>query len=239
MKFLFFISLLTLSVHAFELPSNSKQCLVGIAHDWNSSSAILQWFEKKGNLWSPVGEKWNARLGKNGLIWGRGISPIPRGALGKKEGDLRSPAGVFVIGDAWGYDASIQKQPSLSYHQITTRDLWVEDVDSPHYNRHILLDHEPANPWEKKQQMKQDDAAHSLKLFIAHNASPKITPNAGSAIFFHIWRGGGSKATAGCTTMERSHLQRLIRQIDPAKQPLYILLPKAEYEQYRKEWKLP
>jgi L,D-peptidoglycan transpeptidase YkuD (ErfK/YbiS/YcfS/YnhG family) len=66
-----------------------------------------------------------------------------------------------------------------------------------------------------------------------------VIPNAGSSIFFHIWRGGGSRATAGCTTMEEAKLRALVSRIDPTRQPLYVLLPKAEYEKYRAAWKLP
>ena len=87
--------------------------------------------------------------------------------------------------------------------------------------------------------MKQNDHAHSLKLFIAHNPPPKAKPDAGSAIFFHIWRGGGSKPTAGCTTMEERNLKKLVAWVDPTKQPVYILLPLNDYKAKRTAWKLP
>jgi len=224
---------------AFELPAASSQCLVGIADNWNSSNVTLTLYEKKGGKWQASGAAWQGRLGKSGLVWGRGLSPSPAGATLKKESDMRSPAGVFSIGGVWGYEASIKKNPALPYHQVTTRDLWVEDPSSPKYNYHVVLDHEPATAWEKKAQMKQNDAAHALKLFIAHNAPPKVVPNGGSSIFFHIWRGGGSKPTAGCTTMEEGKLRSLIARIDPAKRPLYVLLPRTEYAKYQAEWKLP
>jgi len=127
----------------------------------------------------------------------------------------------------------------MFYRQVTPRDLWVEDPASPHYNRHLILEQVPSTPWEKKQQMKQNDAAHALKLFIAHNAPPKVVPNAGSSIFFHIWRANGGKPTAGCTTMDEAQLRGLIAKIDPTRRPIYVLLPRAEYESYRSRWKLP
>ena len=223
----------------FELPSSSSQCLVGIADDWNSSHATLQFYQKSGGRWVADGAPWKSRLGKSGLIWGSGLHPNPSGVATKKEGDMRSPAGVFSLGGVWGYDAGIKKHPKLFYRKVTSRDLWVEDPASPHYNRNLILDKEPASPWEKKQQMKQGDAAHALKLFIAHNAPPKVVPHAGSSIFFHIWRAGGSKPTAGCTTMEETKLRALIAKIDPTRRPLYVLLPKAEYEKFRGPWKLP
>lgn len=224
---------------AFELPAGSTQCLVGIADTWNSSSASLRIYQKSGGRWAPAGEAWPCRLGKSGLVWGLGIHPAPAGAPLKQESDQRSPAGVFTLGGAWGDAPTIRKHPQLYYRQVTSRDLWIEDPTSPQYNRNVILDHEPATPWEKKQQMKQADPAHALKLFIAHNAPPHPVPNAGSSIFFHIWRGGGSRATAGCTSMDEAKLRALIARIDPTRHPLYILLPKAEYEKYRAAWKLP
>ncbi len=231
--------LAALPAAAFELPAKSSQCLVGISADWNSSNVNLTFYEKSGYTWKPVGGSWKARLGKNGLVWGQGLHPVPVGATVKREGDNRSPAGVFSIGGAWGYEDSIQKKPALSYRKVSSRDLWVEDPASPKYNQHVILDHEPTTVWEKKQQMKQDDAAHSLKLFIAHNAPPKVVPHAGSSIFFHVWRGGGTKPTAGCTTMEKPKLQWLISRIDPARVPVYVLLTAADYQKYKMEWNLP
>jgi len=228
-----------LPASAFELPANSSQCLLGIAEGWDSSNVTLCFYEKSGGQWKPAAPPWKARLGKSGLVWGLGMHPVPRGATLKKEGDNRSPAGVFAIGGAWGNDSSIKKNPKLPYQQVTPRDLWVEDPTSPKYNQNVVLDHDPATAWEKKQQMKQNDPAHALKLFIAHNAPPKVIPNAGSSIFFHIWRGGGTRPTAGCTTMDEGKLRWVISQIDPAKRPLYVLLPKTEYEKYRSPWKLP
>jgi L,D-peptidoglycan transpeptidase YkuD (ErfK/YbiS/YcfS/YnhG family) len=227
------------SASAFELPPASTQCLTGIADGWNSSTVTLRFYEKSGGRWLQKGEPWQGRLGKSGLVWGSGIHPVPADAATKKEGDWRSPAGVFAIGGVWGYQANIRKHPRLFYRQVTPRDLWVEDPASKHYNCNLILDRDPSSPWEKKQQMKQTDPAHALKLFIAHNAPPKVVPGEGSSIFFHIWRGGGAKPTAGCTTMEEAKLRELIAKIDPTRKPLYVLLPKAEYEKFRPAWKLP
>jgi L,D-peptidoglycan transpeptidase YkuD (ErfK/YbiS/YcfS/YnhG family) len=224
---------------AFDLPTNSTQCLLGLTDSWDSSHATLQLFQKSGNQWHPQGEAWKARLGKNGLIWGRGLHPLPKNALIKKEGDMRSPAGVFSIGGAWGYDPSIRKHPLLPYRKVTPCDLWVEDPSSTRYNQHLVLDRSPSTAWEKKQQMKQSDPAHALKLYIGHNSHPHTIPGDGSSIFFHIWRAGGAKPTAGCTTMDETKLRQLIARIDPSRNPIYVLLPTSEYAKFRKAWKLP
>lgn len=231
--------LLTLPASAFDLPRRSTQLVLGVAADWNSSKATLQRYQRTRSGWLAIGQAVPARVGRDGLAWGLGLHPNPRGAKLKTEGDWRAPVGVFRIGGVWGYPASIQKHPKLFYHRITPRDLWVEDPSSKSYNRHLILDHDPATAWEKKQQMRQDDPAHALKLFIAHNAPPKVLAGRGSSIFFHIWRGGGSKPTAGCTTMAESKLRELIAWLDPGLQPIYVLLPKTEYERLRSDWKLP
>lgn len=112
----------------------------------------------------------------------------------------------------------------------------------PLYNQHFVLKHDPVTPWEFKQQMKLNDYAHSLKLFIRHNAADgrrKPVPGAGSSIFFHIWRRDGGAPTAGCTAMSEENLRAMIAWLDPSRHPLYILLPAREYLRLRRAWGLP
>lgn len=238
------ILLLISSISLFaQVPRNCTQALVGIADEWGSTKVTLTLFNKQGGSWKPASQPWQGRLGKNGLAWGVGLHPkVQSKAPAKREGDWRAPAGIFKIGGAYGYAAKIQRNPKLPYRQITNRDLWVEDRSSRHYNRHIILTHPASTPWEKKAQMRQNDHAHSLKLYIAHNDAilgGRPVPGLGSAIFFHIWRSEGTRPTAGCTTMHETKLKQLIANIDPNKKPVYILLPKAEYQQLRKDWRLP
>lgn len=227
-----------------QIPEESEQVLVGVAPNWDSSYVTLTFYEKKGfgkKRWKVQGSSWKGRLGRNGLVWGKGLHPpVPEKLRTKREGDGRAPAGIFDLGGAYGYAESVRKSPQLPYRQITTRDLWYEDTGSPHYNQHRILPHEPRTTAERKAQMKQGDYAHSLKLFIEHNSKRTgITPGAGSSIFFHIWRREGAAPTAGCTTMAESNLRRLIGMIDPAKRPVYVLLPEAEYAKWRESWQLP
>lgn len=236
---LLLLLVLSITARGFTLPADSSQCIVGIADAWDSTRATLRFYQKSGGRWVQDGPEWPSRLGREGLVWGRGLHPLPAGARTKKEGDWRAPAGVFALGGVWGYDASIPRHPKLPYRRVTPRDLWVEDPASPDYNRNVILSRDPATPWEKKQQMKQSDPAHALKLFIAHNAPPKVVAGEGSSIFFHIWRTGGTKPSAGCTTMDEARLRALIAKLDPTRRPVYVLLPKAEYEIYRPVWKLP
>jgi L,D-peptidoglycan transpeptidase YkuD (ErfK/YbiS/YcfS/YnhG family) len=230
---------LLLPIRAIDAPAGCRQLVLGEAKDWNSSHVTITLYQKNGSAWKKSIAPWQGRLGKKGLAWGLGLHSTPKNATPKREGDMRTPAGLFRIGGAWGYDAKIARIAALPYRQITSRDLWVEDAASPSYNQHIILNREPTSAWEKQQQMKQNDAAHALKLFIAHNPPPKAKSGQGSSIFFHIWRNAGASATAGCTTMSDLHLRTMIAKIDPSLQPCYLILPEAEMAEIRSDWKLP
>ena len=230
----------SLPASGFEIADDCLQVIVGTSESWQSSHLTLSIYERApGQSWRQAAGPWKGRCGKKGLAWGRGLHPASSAAPVKKEGDWRSPAGVFTLGGVWGYEKSIKKRPGTNYHQITTRDLWVEDPTSAHYNRHLTLNHEPRKLWEKRAQMRQNDYPHSLKLFIAHNTEPKPLPGAGSSIFFHIWRSGGTLPTAGCTTMKEIHLRSVIAGLEPSKNPVYVLLPLQDYRKLKSVWLLP
>lgn len=229
-----------LPLNAFEIPENCLQLIVATAPDWDASEGAIQRWKRTADGWEPMGPAIDVRLGASGLAWGIGIHPPDAPGPQKKEGDGRAPAGVFRIGNAYGYAPNILKHRKLIYHQVTERDLWVEDPTSKYYNRHLRLENRgPITEWEREAQMRMNDPAHSLKLFIGHNAPPNAIPHAGSAIFFHIWRRDGDAPTSGCTVMAEENLRSLIAWTNPEKNPLYVLLPRDVYAVARESWKLP
>lgn len=234
------------SVSGGFLPSDCEQVIVGMASDWDSSYAHLVFLEKDSDgRWLQKGGIWPARLGSAGLVWGLGVSPVPKGGKVKVEGDKRTPAGIFDLDSrVFAYDVSTPVGNGFSVKKVTPYDLWVEDAKSPLYNQHLVLDHLPATEWEKSQQMKQDDPAHKIKLFIHHNSTAdrdrgRPLAGKGSSIFFHIWRDNGKRATAGCTAMSEKNILEMLTLLDAKKKPMYIILPRDVYKQYYKEWHLP
>lgn len=224
-----------------EVPQHCSQAIIGIAEGWDSSHVTLSVVEKNTRgQWVRVLGPYRGRLGRAGLVWGLGLHSNPWFATTKKEGDWRSPAGVFSLGGLWVTNKKpVQRDARIPYVQVGPSDLWVSDPAYPHlYNRHVRLDHPAATPWEKKEQMRQTDYAHSIKLLIGHNTqNPRV--GAGSSIFFHIWRKDGASPTAGCTAMDETHLRTIIARLNPTRYPVYILLPREEYAKYRKSWRLP
>ena len=227
------------------VPTNCTQAIIGIADGWNSSQVTLSVVEKnsKGE-WVRVLGPYQGRLGRNGLIWGLGLHSNARGASIKKEGDGRSPAGVFDIGGLWvTHKTPVKHHSSIPYIKVGPNDLWITNTnDARYYNRHVRLDHPAKTEWELKEQMRQTDYPHSIKMLICHNTPERkggVQVGRGSSIFFHIWRNEGKSPTAGCTSMEEKNLRTIIARLNPQRHPVYILLPRAEYAALRKSWRLP
>lgn len=243
-KFLSLPLILLLSVCGcradFHLPEKSTQILLCLAPDETSSTGELTTWKKNQGTWQPALPKIPLRFGRDGLAWGRGLQPEQPAEKSKRESDWKTPMGVFEIGEAYGYAPTFPTPPGLKYIPVGPGHLWVEDPQSPFYNQYLCRTEQPLTaPWEKKAQMKLDDPAHSLKLFIRHNALPNIKPGAGSAIFFHIWRDDGARATSGCLVMARPNLETLIKSIRPGRHPLVVILTQADYTRLKPLWDLP
>lgn len=230
-------------VRPARIPDNVRQLIVATAASWNANRGLLQWYSRSSARaeWVPaLAKPIPVLFGRAGLAWGNGALPVPHGEPGvpsKREKDLRAPAGVFRIGKLYGYAPGPPQGCRLPYHQVTERDCWIDDVNHPAYNRHILVD--PANPppWYSSQRMRLGDFAYEFLLEIRHNADPPIRGH-GSAIFFHIRR-GPDRPSHGCTTMERGNLVSMLRWLDPRAHPHYVCLPAPVYGTYRKSWGLP
>jgi D-alanyl-D-alanine dipeptidase len=196
--------------------------------------------------WEPVGDQWPAVIGQGGSAWGIGVFPAGRSEsdplhLGpnregptKKEGDMKSPAGVFAFRSTYGYTDDAPKGWRMPYESAADLEC-IDDPASDHYTQ-IVDRKQVASDWQSAEQMRRDDGAYEWVLDVAHN--PDAKPGAGSCIFLHVWSGPES-TTAGCTAMDKGKLERLLGKLDPANQPLYVLMPRAEYRAVAPLWGLP
>ncbi|MBR5522595.1 MAG: hypothetical protein IKV82_03935 [Akkermansia sp.] len=227
------------------VPGNCSQAIVGITDGWNSSHVTLSLLERQANgQWVRVLGPMPGRLGRNGCVWGLGLHTNPRKATVKREGDGRTPAGIFSLGGLWvTHKTPVKHHRSIPLVKVGPQDLWVSDINTPHlYNRYVRLDHPASTAWELREQMRQNDYPHSIKLLICHNTwetKGRPIPGAGSSIFFHIWRRDGAAPTAGCTSMNEAHLRAIIARLNPNLHPVYIILPRQEYTKMRQLWRLP
>lgn len=221
--------------------SDARQLILVTTDDWDSRQGRLQAYSLDAHgHWQPDGPGFEVAVGRNGSAWGDGLQPPQQDGPQKREGDGRSPAGVFALGPAFGYGSRIDS--AMPYRQMQP-DSWCMDVPaSPLYNRIVEASQVGAAAVEgSSEPMRLDlhhdgDPRYREGLVIEHNAAN--VPGRGSCIFAHLWRQPG-EATAGCTAMAPESMRRLLAWLDPRQQPRFVLLPAAEYRRLQSAWRLP
>jgi D-alanyl-D-alanine dipeptidase len=222
-----------------------RQAVVVVTADWTAPQGIMQRYDRTlpAGVWHPVGEAIPVVVGRNGLGWGIGlhleaaIKEPQDGGPEKREGDGRSPAGVFKLGSAFGYAPATEVTwIRLPYLEATSFLRCIDDPGSPHYNR--LVDARMTTPnWGSDEEMRRGDDQYRLGVVVGHNDNP-VVPGRGSCIFMHIWK-GSEIGTAGCTAMSKENMALLLRWLDPTANPVLIQLPAAIYKRLQSAWGIP
>jgi L,D-peptidoglycan transpeptidase YkuD (ErfK/YbiS/YcfS/YnhG family) len=127
----------------------------------------------------------------------------------KHEGDGGTPQGTFRPRRLW-WRADRHPRPStfLPVRAITPEDAWCEDGASRHYNQPLRLSAKDGGD-----RLRRDDHLYDFIIEIDHNTKPRIAGR-GSAVFLHLARKDFSP-TAGCVSMTRSAMLRLIKRLGP------------------------
>ena len=220
-----------------ETLSQSSQMVVVTTKDWAATEGTLRRFERTERAWQQVGPAVAVVVGRSGLGWGLGMNPPSLTGTQKKEGDGRSPAGIFRLTYAFGYaPAEDVRQIKLPYIQCTASVDCVDDTNSAYYN--IIVDRRNVTKvdWKSSEKMRMSDEEYKLGVFIAHNTSP-AEPGAGSCVFLHIWKEPGHP-TSGCTAMSEGSIESLLGWLDTRSNPVLVQLPQEEYLQKQTLWKL-
>lgn len=177
-----------------------------------------------------MGEPVAVVVGARGLAWAE-----PPGGTGprKREGDGRTPAGVFRLLDAWGTAAKPPAGTRLSYRESGPSTRCVDDPASKAYNQ--VLDEHPTKDWGSAEIMRRQDGLYDWVVVVDHNR--ERVPKAGSCIFLHVWRNARSP-TVGCTAMPKETLAALMSWVDPAAAVL-VVLPEPVKKKLAKAMGLP
>jgi len=220
------------------VPSSARQLVLVVTPTWDTTSAMVRRYVRAnaGAPWRRVGSVVPAVVGSSGLAWGAdslGAAGDPH----KREGDGRSPAGVFPLDSAFGFaPASAMSSLRLPYVPLLDGTECVDDTASTHYNTVVNRDRVPSVDWSSSEHMRRI-AQYQVGVTVGYNTRP-ITTGRGSCIFLHIWDGPGS-STAGCTAFPRSDVEALLGWLDAKKRPVLVQLPAAEYARLKKSWALP
>jgi L,D-peptidoglycan transpeptidase YkuD (ErfK/YbiS/YcfS/YnhG family) len=127
----------------------------------------------------------------------------------KREGDGGTPKGTFRPRQLW-WRADRHPRPStfLPVRAIGPEDAWCEDASSRHYNQPVRL-----NQNKTGDRLLRDDHLYDFIIEVDHNTSPRIAGR-GSAVFLHLARKDFAP-TAGCVSMTRSAMLRLLKRLGP------------------------
>ena len=198
----------------------SQQLIVIISNDFNASQGEMRLYEKEQTHFSTVGSPIKVNIGRNGLGWGLGLPGLAahKGEPYKQEGDGKAPAGIFKISKAFGYASSFETK--MPYIQADKQLICVDDIHSKDYNKILAL--QQNNKPDSFEWMRRQDELYKIGLVIEHNREAKR--GAGSCIFFHIQKSDNAP-TAGCSAMKEKDLSKIIKWLDPEKDPLLVQVP--------------
>jgi len=192
----------------------SEQLIFATNRDSSSVLVTIHALERNKGVWHLVSPAFTGSIGEMGFA----------AIDDKREGDGKSPSGIFPLGIAFGYDSSVVTK--MPYRQATDDDFWVDDVNSEDYNKWVQGEPNAAS-WEK---MRRDDDQYKYGVVIEYNMHP-IVKGKGSAIFLHVWNGGDS--TLGCVSMPEEMVLEILGWLDPAKKPLIIMGTESELRAIR------
>jgi L,D-peptidoglycan transpeptidase YkuD (ErfK/YbiS/YcfS/YnhG family) len=114
----------------------------------------------------------------------------------KKEGDKKTPKGIFEIGNLYYRRDRIKKpDTSLKCIEIKSSMGWCDDINFPKkYNKLINV-----NKKVKHEKLKRKDFKYNLLIPIKYNYKKPI-PGKGSCIFIHLTK--NYSPTAGCIALK-------------------------------------
>lgn len=191
---------------------NNRQVILVTTNSYGTYTGQVRTFDKDSN------GKWHQKLSSTAYIGKNGF------ADNKREGDLKSPTGKYSIGHAFGYAGN--PGTKLSFKSSTSNDVWVDDSNSKYYNT-----------WQSKNKSDKDwksaeSMTHELYRYgFVINYNTSQTPNKGSAIFMHVAR-PGTGYTTGCTAVNQGDLLKIMKWVDPSKNPVIIQTPESGLSNY-------
>ncbi|WP_285768243.1 L,D-transpeptidase family protein [Peribacillus sp. SI8-4] len=190
----------------FDAKKGVNQVVSVTGKSMSDTKVTVQPFEKKCGEWRRALQKMKGVIGKNGFT------------TSKREGDGKSPVGIYSFGTAFGSETK-PAGVKMGYKKTNKYDYWVDDQASQDYNKWKTYKGNPADKWKSFERMNHE--LYKYGAVINYNTNP-IIKGKGSAIFLHVWR-GETKPTAGCVATAESNVLGLLKWLDPEQKPQIIM----------------
>ncbi|MEV6791747.1 L,D-transpeptidase family protein [Streptomyces sp. NPDC051320] len=170
-----------------------------------SYATVTAW--SKGSAgWKAQFSTASARVGSNGVTNGST----------RHQGTYTTPTGTYTITEGFGVQAGGTAMP---YKVVGSDDWWVEDPESKYYNSmHSASggDFPLTESGDRgSEHLVNYPTQYAKALVIDFNRRP-ATPGRGAGIFLHV---NGNGATAGCVSVPRATMDRIMGWITPGHHP--------------------
>lgn len=193
------------------LPAGTSQVIIVHANKYATTRATFETFTKSGGVWKRQFASMAARIGSKGFS-DHHLEYVPN-----------TPVGVYGFGPTM-YGLGDNPGVKYGYHDIVTDDWWNENPDSSAYN---TFQHAGANPGGASEALWKITAAYQYFAFVKYNV-PAIAGK-GSGIFLHVATSG---PTAGCVSLPKSDLIKVLTWLDPTKSPRIVLSPDSQLHRF-------
>ncbi len=170
-------------------------------------------YRKNRHGWYQQQRVADGRIGYGGLVPGRE----------RRQGSGTTPLGTYRLTFAFG---TLDPQPSWEapYRVIQRGDYWVQDNESRYYNRYRNKSQGGFRWWLPKSHPDSSerllDFPVEYQLAMVVNFNHAQVRHRGAGIFLHV---NGEGATAGCVSVPRPFMKRLMHMFRPDEQPVIAI----------------
>ncbi|MEU3517018.1 L,D-transpeptidase family protein [Streptomyces sp. NPDC006654] len=179
-----------------------SQLITAEASAPSATSGTLTWWERRGGGWVKEGSA-AARFGAKGLVEG----------AARKQDTNTTPTGLYDLPFGFGLRAA-PSGTSVEYRAVTAGSWWCQDNDSDSYNRWVEpLPGDCRAAESERLSSYPEQYAHALVIGFNYR---KPVRGRGAGIFLHV---NGAGATAGCVSVPRDAMRRILQWVDPRKGP--------------------
>lgn len=190
-------AVITLDNVLSEHHSGTAQVILVSVEDYKSTVCVVKVLEKVDGKW-VIKQISKGYVGYEGSVDGNN----------RKQNSLKTPLGIYKIVSAMG----IAENPGtlFPYTRIKEGMYWDLNSDSPNYNNLVYSD-----PGGDRENLLEMGAQYNYVLNTSYNEEQ--TKDKGGAIFIHASK---NEPTAGCISIPEEDMLKLIKWVDPAKNPV-------------------
>ncbi|MGW2230881.1 L,D-transpeptidase family protein [Streptomyces formicae] len=178
------------------------QLITAEAARTGSTTGTVTWWDRRGGRWAEAGSA-PARFGAKGLVAGGS----------RKQGTNTTPTGLYGLPYAFGISAR-PTGAAYPYRRVTPDSWWCQDNRSRAYNR--WTEPRPADcRAAESEHLGTYDPQYAHALVVGFNYDRPVRGR-GAGIFLHV---NGRGATAGCVSVPREAMRRILRWAEPGRHP--------------------